>query len=409
MAFSKRVFLAAAYNTTYFGSGRKEFHPKKPMPPYESYIQEAADGCVAQLDRADFDEGIIANFMAARYVKQGNLAGFLPMAVPSLKGKPCTRVEGACGSGGLALFSALRSVLSGLAESVFVLGFEQQNSMKAVYGADLLSLAGYHRDMRKSGFAHFFPGCFAARTGAYQKRYGEERTREGLAKWYELAILNARKNPKAQEYHNQLADPYASGLTPPNAKIFVPHINLYDCSKVTDGASALVMASEKGLNRLGLNLDDAVEIVGVGGSEGDITKKPRELTELDNTAIAAQKALDMAAISINDLAVMELHDCFSTSGLLSLEAIGFAKKGEGADFLLEGNTSIKGKIPTNLSGGLCGFGHPVGATGVRQACDLWEQLKQKAPHQAKLQSPYALLVNMGGDDVTVSSFVLKNI
>lgn len=406
----KRVFLAAGHNTVCFGSGRKEFHPKQPMPTFESYLKDAAQGVLAQVPHPDFDEGVIANFMAGRFLKQGNLPGFLPMAVPGLKGKPCVRVEGACGSGGLALAAAARSILAGTADTVFVMGFEVQNLVKAVYVADILAGAGYFNGERKRGHAFFFPGTFSDRAGAYYQRYGEAEARKGMAKWFERAILNARKNPKAQEHHNAASDLVALGMTPPDGRKFVPHLNLYDCSKVSDGASALVMASEEGLKRLGLAKAEAIELAGFHGSEGDITGRPADPTVLENTARAAQGALGMAGIGKENIGVLELHDCFSITGLLALESLGFAAPGKAPGFVAEGGVAPEGPLPVNLSGGLCGFGHPVGATGVRQMVDLLEQFTGKAPNPAKVGragKEHGMMVSMGGNDMTVTALVVR--
>jgi acetyl-CoA C-acetyltransferase len=403
----KKVYAAAGYNTVYFGSGRKDFDPSKPMRTFDEYLAETAKGTCEQVQKADFDEGFIGSFMSGRFIKQANLPGFLPFMVPSLYGKPCTGVEGACGTGGRAIASAVRSVLSDLADSVFVAGFEMQNTMKAVYGADVLAGAAFYQKERKSGHAFFFPGIFAERAGAYYKKYGYDTTRKAMAKWYENSILNARKNPKAQEYENNSQDLFALGMTPPDADKFVPYLNLYDCSKVSDGASSLLILSEEGLKKCGIDPKNAVEIVSLGEAEGDITQTPEDLTRLSTTKIAVNKALDRAGITIQDLALMELHDCFSITGLLALEALGFAKEGEAASFILEGQMTREGLIPVNLSGGLGGFGHPTGATGVRQLVDLVHQLTGKASNQAALKSPFGLMISMGGNDKTVTSVIVK--
>ena len=123
--FGKPIYVTAGYNTVSLGTGRKEFHPKKPRPGIEHYIEESGRGALAQVnDAANIDEGVIANFMAARYNKQGNLAALMPLIDPKLEYKPLVRVEGACGSGGLGLTTATKSVLSGMADSVLVVGFE---------------------------------------------------------------------------------------------------------------------------------------------------------------------------------------------------------------------------------------------------------------------------------------------
>ena len=403
----KKVYAAAGYNTIFFGSGRKDFDPSKPMRTFDQYLEETAKGTCKQVQNADFDEGVIGSFMSARFIKQANLPGFLPFMVPSLYGKACTGVEGACGTGGRAIATAVRSVLSDLADSVFVAGFEMQNSMKAVYGADVLAGAAYYQKERKEGQAFFFPGIFAERAGAYYKKYGYDAARQAMAKWYENSIHNARKNPKAQEYENKSKDLLALGMTPPDPKKFVPYLNLYDCSKVSDGASSLLILSEEGLKKCGINPADAVEIIAVGDAEGNITLVPEDLTRLTTTEIAVHKALEQAGITIKDLGLLELHDCFSITALLALEALGFAKPGTAGKFILEGNMTKEGIIPINLSGGLGGFGHPTGATGVRQLVDLLHQLTGKASNQAKLKTPFGLMISMGGNDKTLTSVIVK--
>lgn len=403
----KKVYVAAGYNTIFFGSGRKEFDPSKPMPGFEEYLKETAKGTCAQMPTIDVDEGIIGSFMSGRFIKQANLAGFLPFMVPSLLGKPCTGVEGACGTGGRAIAIALRSVLSEMSKTVFVAGFEIQNTMKAVYGADVLAGAAYYNKERKTGNAFFFPALFAERAAAYFAKYGEDITRKGMAKWYEQSILNARKNPKAQEYHNTEKDLFTLAMTAPNPDQFIPCLNLYNCSKVSDGASSLLVLSEEGLQLNGIKKQNAVEIVGIGEAEGNITESPQDQTILTTTQQAVQKALKMAGITKEDISVLEVHDCFGISALLSLEAIGYAEHGKSPQMVLEGLTSPEGKIPTNLSGGLTGFGHPTGASGVRQMVDLLHQLTYQASNQAKLAKPYGMMISMGGNDKTVTCIIVK--
>jgi len=281
MQLSKPVYIAAGFHTLFLGTGRKEFHPKKPRPGIEHYIIEAGKGVLAQINNPEhIDEGVISNFMAARFNRQGNLAAFFPTIDPMLKYKPFTRVEGACGSGGLGVYTAMKSILSGVSDAVLTIGVEVQNSVKAVYGADFLAGAGHYSGERKSGHAHFFPAKFSDRAGACYQKYGHEPIRSAMAHWYEQAILNARKNPKAQEYHNKTDDLYQVGLTPPNPKYFVENLNVFDCSKVTDGASALIVASEEGLKKLGVNKKDAIQVAGFGISVDDLTQAPPDLTKL---------------------------------------------------------------------------------------------------------------------------------
>jgi acetyl-CoA C-acetyltransferase len=409
---AKSVFLTAGYNTVFLGSGRREFHPKKPRPGIDHYIIEAGKGAIAGINkRADaIDEGVVANFMAARFNRQGNLAAFIPAIHPALLYKPCSRIEGACGSGGLGVYTAIKSVLSGISDVVLTVGVEVQNSVKAVYGADFLAGAGYYEGERKEGHAHFFPDKFSQRAGACFTKYGQQKIRTAMAHWYEQAILNARQNPKAQEYHNTTGDLLAAGMTPPNPKYFVENLNVFDCSKVSDGGSAIIIASEEGLKKLNIDHKDAIELVSMGIAVDDLKRPPLDLTKLTTTQKAVEKAYESGGIKPSDIGVMEIHDCFTITALLALEAACMVKEGEGADFITEKRTRIDGELPVNASGGLIGFGHPTGGTGVRQAVDLWQQLTGRAEeYQVPVSSknPYGLMINMGGNDKTVATFIFK--
>lgn len=405
----KPVYLAAGAYTVSLGTGRTEFNPTKPRPGLDHYIQEAGKAVIAQINDPDFiDEGVIANFMAARFNRQGHLAAMLPAIDPTLEYKPMVRVEGACGSGGLGLATGIKSVLAEAADVVLVCGVEVQNTVKAIYGADYLAGAGHYATERKSGHAFFFPAKFSDRAGAYYARYGAERTRKAMARWYVNAVENARLNPLAQEYHNKAENLEALGMAPPDAAVFTEHLNFYDCSKVSDGAAAILVCSREGWERLGLTRDDVVEVAGFGQVESNLTAPPPDLTELATSRRAAANALGMGGVGIGDVGVFEVHDCFTISGILSVEALGLAKPGEGPDLVLAGETSLKGIRPVNTGGGLVGYGHPTGASGVRMAVDLWKQLTGRAgDYQVHPGKEYGLMVSMGGNDKTVVSVLVR--
>ncbi|MHC1777061.1 MAG: hypothetical protein AB9834_16795 [Lentimicrobium sp.] len=406
----KKLYMIAGYNTISMGTGRKEFNPKKERPGLEHYMKAAGQATLGQVGgAANVDESVVGNFMASRFNKQAHLGAFIAMVDNGLRFKPSLRVEGACASGGLALVSGMKSVLSGSAEVVLAMGVEVQNTVKAIYGADILAGAGWF-PRRKDGHAYFFPGQFSDRAGAYYEKIGREKARKAMAKWYRNAIENARLCPTAQEFENKTVDLEAQAMMEPNPKSFTDHLNVFDCSKVSDGASAIAIVSEEGLKRCGIALKDAVEVVGVGHAADDITALPEDLTRLTTIAYAVNEALKSAGITVDQLATVETHDCFSIAGILGMEAIGLAPEGKGADFVLEGNTSRDGKIPVNTTGGLVGWGHPTGATGVHQAVTIWEQMTGKAGAaqiSIPADKPYGLTVNMGGDDKTVVAIVFK--
>jgi acetyl-CoA C-acetyltransferase/acetyl-CoA acyltransferase len=407
----RKVYMTAGYNTISMGTGRSEFNPKKSRPGLEQYIMEAGQGTLKQIGGAkNVDEGAIGNFMAARFNKQGHLAGFIPFIDEDLQYKPCIRTEGACASGALSLVSAMKSVLAETAEVVLTVGVEVQNTMKAIYGADVLAGAGWFQK-RKDGHAYFFPGQFSDRAKAYYDKYGMEYARKGMKQWFINAIENARLCSTAQEYENKVDDlGELYDKMAPNGKTFVDSLNVLDCSKVSDGASAIAIMSEEGLKRCGIPKNQAVQVVGFAQVERNITNDPPDKTELTAIKKAAKQALDSAGITINDLATAEIHDCFSIAGILTTEALGFAQPGKGAQFVADKNTARNGLIPMNTTGGLIGWGHPTGGTGVHQAVTIWEQLTGNAGAaqiNIKPDKPYGMTINMGGDDVTVVAIVYK--
>jgi acetyl-CoA C-acetyltransferase len=407
----KKIYLAAGFNTVSMGTGRREFNPKKVRPGIEHYFNEAVQGTLKQIGGAKHvDECVVGNFMAARFNKQAHLGGFFPMADPELQFKPALRVEGACASGGLALVTSIKNVLAGTADVSLTVGIEVQNTVKAIYGADILAGAGWFQK-RKNGHAYFFPGQFSDRAGAYYEKYGMDYARMGMGRWFRNAIENARLCPTAQEYENKVDDLEALyNKMKPNGAAFVDHLNVLDCSKVSDGASCVVICSEEGLKRCGIPKSEAVEIVSWAHKVRNLTEDPVDPTELITIKKAALGALEDAGIGIQDLATIETHDCFSIAGVLATEALGFAGQGKGAQFVAEGHTSRDGMIPMNTTGGLIGWGHPTGGTGVHMAVTVWEQLTGKAG-DAQIaispEKPYGLSINMGGDDVTVVAAVYK--
>ena len=409
--FRRKVYMVAGSNTISMGTGRKEFNPKNAMPGIEHYMKEAGRATLAKIGGAQsVDECVVGNFMSARFNKQAHLGALFPYVDGGLKGRPAMSVEGACASGGLALITGIKSVLAETAEVVLAIGVEVQNTVKAIYGADILGGASWFQE-RKTAHAYVFPGEFSDRAGVYFEKFGRERTRKAFARWYRNAIENARLCPTAQEYHNTAEDLETRAMTEPNETVFVEHLNAYDCSKVSDGASAIAIVSEEGLERVGIPKCQAVEAMGLGHVEDDLTLRPADLTELSTARSSIASALNLAGIKNNELGTAEIHDCFTIAAVEMVEALGFAGKGEGPGFISDGHTSRDGSFPINTTGGLIGWGHPTGCTGVHQAVTLWEQLTGAAgDSQIKIHPdrPFGISVNMGGNDKTVVAIVYRN-
>ncbi|MCZ6729248.1 MAG: hypothetical protein O7C61_06030, partial [SAR324 cluster bacterium] len=179
--------------------------------------------------------------------------------------------------------------------------------------------------------------------------------------------------------------------------------------QVSDGAAALLLASAEGLRKLDRAMKDCVQVRSYGICTNPLGQV-QDLLRLDTAAQAAGEALSDADLAPWDVQVAEVHDCFTIAELLMYEAIGFAEQGKGAELVLSGRTTLEGDIPVNTGGGLVGFGHPVGATGVKQVAEIYRQMKGLCgDYQMHKDVDTGLTVNMGGDDRTVVSFVLDNV
>jgi acetyl-CoA C-acetyltransferase/acetyl-CoA acyltransferase len=200
-------------------------------------------------------------------------------------------------------------------------------------------------------------------------------------------------------------------LAKPYVKHLLEHLK-HSPKQITSKSSTFLQTCEK-YNNNQISYDELISTavkMGFANVIDNLTEYPRNPLELSAFKEAVRVALKDAGITKDDLGTIELHDCFTIAAVLAVEAIGFAKPGEGAQFIYEGNTAHDGKIPMNTTGGLIGWGHPVGATGVHMAVTIWQQLTGNAG-DAQIQldpsRPYALSVNMGGDDKTLTAIVYK--
>ncbi len=417
-ALARRAFIAGGAHTSFIGKGHPDFvwkgHPdfgSRDNPTFEDDLKEAVHGCLDDTgaDPATIDRLYLGNFVGELFVKQGHMGAALVGSHPAFEGKPAARLEGACASGGLAVLAGLDAIAAG-ADIVLVAGVEIQTSESARTGADYLARAAHYS--RQRGIDEFtFPALFARRTKAYRERFGVSE--EDIARVSVKAYANANKNPKAHmqakemplELARQASDKNPAFLGNEELK---PYLKVSDCSQVSDGASCLLLVSEKGLAKLGRKEADAVEIVARGHAVASLYSDG-DPTALTTTQKATRQALADAQIGTKDLGVMEVHDCFSVTELMMLEAVGLAAPGQGAALTRDGATAIDGSIPVNTGGGLIGFGHPVGATGVKQPLEIFRQMKGRCGDYQVAGTPrWGLTANMGGDDKTVVSLAIRN-
>ncbi|MCI0650378.1 MAG: hypothetical protein L0Z55_00695 [Planctomycetes bacterium] len=407
---ARPVYVVGGAHTPFIGKFHPDFiwkgHPafgKRENPTLEQHLHRAVREALENsgVAPAQVDRGIVSNFVGELFVGQGHLGAMLAGAHPDLAYKPFHRVEGACASGALALVSGIEAIAAG-ANLVLVAGVEVQTTVGAKQGADFLARAAhYAREREIDPFT--FPCLFARRAKAYFERHGG--TTADLAPIVLKAYTNAARNPYA--HMRAAAMDLATAAAPsernpnflenPDYKEF---LKVSDCSQVSDGASSVVLASPDGLEQVGVSANEAVEIVAFGHATGPLGEV-NDLTVLDVTRHAVQQAYLSAGWNATDVGVAEVHDCFSITEALMYEALGFCAEGDGVRFGADGNTTLTGSIPVNTGGGLMGFGHPVGATGVKQALEIYRQmLGLCGDYQLATPPERGVAANMGGDDRT---------
>ena len=298
------------------------------------------------------------------------------------------RVEAACATGSAALAVAYNMVASGFVDIALAVGVEKMNEVDtatslAVGGRGGNYLWEYHF------YGTTFPAYYALYATAHMARFGT--TEEQLALVRVKNQKYAARNPKAQfQFEVTVEDVLKS------RPIAWP-LKLYDCSAITDGAAAAIVASEDVIRKLHIDTPVWIEAIGYASDTANITRR-EDYVSLKATRLAAQMAYKRAGIEPRDVEVAEVHDCFTIAEIMAYEDLGFVEKGMGGKFIEEGQSDIGGKVAVNLSGGLLGKGHPLGATGLAMIYELVKQLREERERgrQAPLKKYIALAHNIGG-------------
>jgi len=311
--------------------------------------------------------------------------------------KPSVRVEGACASGSLALRAGIHAIEAGEAEIVMVSGVEKMTDVSTEQVTTMLMGAG---DEEIDGFTGLtFPGLYALLAKAYMSKY-PKLTRDLLA---EVSVKNhyhGARNDYAQFRKEITKD------TVKNSTMVADPLTLFDCSPITDGAATIIIASEKKAKELGAK----VSIIGSGlGTDSLSLARRKSLTRIDASYVAAKSAYKQAGIKAEDVDFAEVHDCFTIAEIMAVEALGFAKEGEGYKLYEKKDTYFDGKKPINTSGGLKSCGHPVGATGIKQAIEAVLQLSGKAEGRQVKDAKIGVTHNVGGSGGTACVHVFKRV
>ena len=415
---NRPVYIAAQAITPFIGKGNPAFiakgHPdfgKRENPTLEDHFVAVIRKLIDEegIDPALIQRGYVGNFAGELFSNQGHLGAMVARADERLSGIGFARMEAACASGGVSTVSAVDAIQAGL-DLVLVVGAEVQTTVRAREGADYLARAAHYATER--GIDDFtFPALLARRAKAYKDAYG--MTGRDLAHFTVKAYANGNRNPLAHMHAARMTLEQAAEASEGNPQILQnpelkPHLKVSDCSQVSDGAAVIVLASEAGLKKLNRAKADCVELRSYGFATNPLGRV-KDLLRLDTAALAAREALHDAGIGPWDVQVAEVHDCFTIAELLMYEAVGWAETGQGLELIRSGRTTLEGDLPVNSGGGLVAFGHPVGATGVKQIAEIFRQMKGLCgDYQIGRELKRGLTMNMGGDDRTVVSTVIQN-
>lgn len=352
---------------------------------HEATLKAIAD---SGINKQKIDAVFVANMLSSKIDGQDQLGSMvtssLGLSIPAM------RIEGACASGGLAISAGVQAIMSGMYDTVLVVGAEKMTDPSSCEITTALMGAGSEEE-RLSGLT--FPALYALMARAHMEKFGT--THEQMA---EVAVKNHFHATLNEQAHFRFPISVEKVLRSPS--ISFP-FTLYDASPISDGAAAVILTNK--------NNNKDVTITGTAVATDTIGLSQRKsLTELAATKIASEKARKMAGVSLKDIDIVEAHDCFTIAEILAMEDLGFCEKGEGGEFIASGHTRLGNKMPVNTSGGLKACGHPVAATGVKQIVEITQQLCGNAADRQVKNAKVGLTHNVGGTGGTVVVHVLQN-
>ncbi|MGE3645083.1 MAG: acetyl-CoA acetyltransferase [Beijerinckiaceae bacterium] len=367
---------------------------KHEIATVESLIASTAADAVAHAGIApsDIDEIFLGHFNAG-FSPQDFTAALVLQADPAFRFKPATRLENACATGSAAVHTAIRSIEAGRARCTLVVGVEQMTKTPpAEIGKNLLRASYLAEDGDTEGG---FAGIFGKIASAYFQAYGDQS--DALAAIAAKNHKNGVANPYAQ-MRKDLGYDFCRQESEKNPFVAGP-LKRTDCSLVSDGAAALVIANDE----IAAGADRAVAFRAIHHAQDFMPRSARDVLAFEGCTVAWNAALEKARLDTRELSFVETHDCFTIAELIEYEAMGLAAKGRGADVLKSGLTTMEGALPVNPSGGLKSKGHPIGATGVSMHVMSAMQLCGEAGGMQVRNARLAGVFNMGG--VAVANYV----
>lgn len=397
----KKIYIAA-YHQSKFGKLLGMTVPQ--------IVQNAVEGVCKEVGATThmIDVGSIGAACNMSLNEQGLVSGLMAM-LPGMASKPIESVENACASGGQAVLSVIQKLQCGWGDVGVAFGYEKMRDAEGKMDGKLIGKAlGYysHPDER-AGKTYVFPHLFAEVMDCYLKHH--RATEADLAQIAVDEYTNAHGNPFAQMSKVSITVEDAMKIEGINRYVVdgLP-LKTYDCSQITDGYAAMLIATEEGLQKLGVPKSACVEIAGYAQATDPLLKADRNVLKPEGAYTAMNKAYQMAGVTPADVNVAEIHDCFTVMAAIGTEVIGKAEYGKGAKYWVDGRAKVDGECGINLSGGLIAKGHPIGATGVAMLGWCYWELLGKAPATLQVKNPKAAATfNIGGPICASVCTVLK--
>ncbi len=379
------------------GCGHTNFGRLDGLEPEDLIRAAVVDALTeAQIGPDEVDAIFLGTFNGG-FVRQDFSASLVAMAVPRLRYKPAVRLENACATGSAALYAALDAIASRRVRIALVVGFEKMTGLRGHEVGEVLLKCSYVKEegTTPGGFA----GVFGRIAEEYFSRFGDKS--DALAR---IAAKNHR-NGVANPYAHLRKDLGFDFCRTPSEKnpVVAGPLKRSDCSPVSDGAAALVVAAEE----VALTKPMAVRVRAYSQVNDYMPLSMRDPTRLDAGARAWRESLQKAGLKIQDLSLVETHDCFTVAELMEYEAMGLAEHGQGERVILDGITEKSGALPVNPSGGLKAKGHPIGATGVSMHALVAMQLAGAAGEMQIAGADLGGVFNMGGTGVANYVTVLE--
>jgi acetyl-CoA C-acetyltransferase len=369
-------------------------------PDIEALFARVARAAIedAGIDAGDVDGAFVGVFNGG-FSAQDFFASLLLNSVPELRFKPTTRYENACATGSAALHGAMDFLAAGRGRFALVVGAEKMTATPGPRIGEILLSASYRRE--EAGIEAGFAGVFGRIAESYFQRHGDQS--DALAAIAAKNHRNGVANPYAQ-MRRDLGFDFCRTESPKNPFVAGP-LKRTDCSLVSDGAAALVLATGDAAR----GLAKSVRIRAVSQATDPMPISARDILRFEGARAAWGRALAAADLTLGDLDFVETHDCFTIAELIEYEAMGLTPEGQGARAILEGWTMKEGRLPVNPSGGLKAKGHPIGATGVSMHVLAAMQLTGTAGEMQLPRAERAGVFNMGGAAVANYCSILERV